>query len=286
MKKTFYLAGILCLFFVSSVFAQLNLPRESQRQSLTQTVGDATVSIVYHRPNVKNRKVWGELVPMGKVWRAGANEATLFEVSKDVTINGKPLPAGKYSLHAIPNTNEWTIIFNKIWDQWGSFTYDEKQDALRVSVKPKKIDFQETLTYSIEDVTPNMAQISINWEKMKIPFTIDVGDVNGRVLENIRQAMKNLKSDDFRTPAQAASWVLAMKMSANYGEALGWIDASIKARENFGNLNTKARLLAETGKKQDAVAVAEKAIQIGKAATPPVNTTDLEKLVSDWKSGK
>ena len=286
MKKTFYLAAIFTFLFAANAFGQLNLPRESQRQTLTQMVGDATVSIVYHRPNVKNRKVWGELVPFGKVWRAGANEATVFEISKDVTINGKLLPAGKYSLHAIPSANEWTIIFNKVWDQWGSFTYDEKQDALRVSVKPEKTDFQETLSYSIDSVTANTAQVSINWERMKIPFMVDVGDVNGRALENIRQAMKNLKSDDFRTPAQAASWVLAMKMSANYAEALTWIEASIKTRENFGNLNTKARLLAEMGKKQDAITVAEKAIQVGKAATPPANTTDLEKLVSNWKSGK
>ena len=286
MKKQFYLIGVLILLFVSNAFAQLNLPRESQRQSLTQTVGDATVSIVYHRPNTKARKVWGELVPYGKVWRAGANEATVFEVSRDATINGKPLPAGKYSLHMIPNKDEWTIIFNKTWEQWGSFNYDEKQDALRITVKPEKTDFRETLAYDIENVTANTAQVAIAWERVKVPFTVDVGDVNGRTLENIRQAMKSLKPDDFRTPAQAASWVLAMKMPAYYAEALGWIDTSIKARETFGSLNTKARLLAEMGKKQDAILVAEKAIQVGKAATPPANTADLEKLLNEWKSGK
>ena len=105
-------------------------------------------------------------------------------------------------------------------------------------------------------------------------------------MAEIRQAMKNLKSDDFRTPSQAAGWVLAMKMPAYYPEALQWIDTSIKIRENFGNLNTKARLLAELGRKQDAIVVAEKAIQVGKAANPPANTADLEKLLSEWKAGK
>lgn len=286
MKKTFYLAVVFTFLFAASAFGQLNLPRESQRQTLTQTVGDASVSIVYHRPNVKARKVWGALVPFGQVWRAGANEATVFEISRDATINGKPLPAGKYSFHAIPNNNEWTIIFNKTWEQWGSFNYDEKQDALRVAAKPEKADFQETLSFDIEDVKLNSARVIIGWEKLKIPFTVDFGDVTGRVLANIREKMKNLKADDFRTPAQAANWVLTMKMAGYYSEALGWIETSIKTRETFGNLNTKARLLAESGKKQEAIAVAEKAIQIGKAATPAANTADLEKLVAEWKSGK
>jgi len=286
MKKTFYLVGILTLLFVSNAFGQLNLPRESQRAEVSQTVGDARISLVYHRPNTKARKVWGELVPFGKVWRTGANEATVFEISRDVTVNGKPLPAGKYSLHTIPNKDEWTIIFNKTWNQWGSFNYDEKQDALRITVKPEKADFQETLSYNFENITANAAQVSIVWEKVKVPFTVNVGDVSGRTLAEIREAMKNLKSDDFRTPSQAANWVLAMKMPAYYGEALQWIDTSIKIRENFGNLTTKARLLAELGRKPDAIAVAEKAIQVGKAATPPANTADLEKLLSEWKAGK
>jgi hypothetical protein len=286
MKKTFYLVGILTLLFVSNTFGQLNLPRESQRAEVSQTVGDVRISLVYHRPNTKARKVWGELVPFGKVWRTGANEATVFEISRDVTVNGKPLPAGKYSLHTIPNKDEWTIIFNKTWNQWGSFNYDEKQDALRVTVKPEKTNFQETLSYNFENVTANTTQVAIIWEKVKVPFIVDAGDVSGRALADIRQAMKNLKSDDFRTASQAANWVLAMKMPAYYGEALGWIDTSIKIRENFGNLTTKARLLAELGRKQDAIAVAEKAIQVGKAATPVVNTTDLEKLLNEWKAGK
>ena len=204
MRKTFYFAVVFTFIFAASAFGQLNLPRESQRQVLTQTVGDASVSIVYHRPNVKARKVWGELVPFGQVWRAGANEATVFEISRDATVNGKTLPAGKYSFHAVPNNNEWTIVFNKTWEQWGSFNYDEKQDALRVAVKPEKADFQETLSFNIEDVKLNSVRVTLGWEKIKVPFTVDFGDVTGRVLANIRETMKNLKPDDFRTPAQAA----------------------------------------------------------------------------------
>lgn len=286
MKKTLYLIGIVTLFCVSNIFAQLNLPRESQRQSLSQIIGDTTVSIVYHRPNTKARKVWGELVPFGAIWRTGANEATVFEVSNDVKINGQLLPKGKYSLHTIPAADEWTVIFNKKWEQWGSFTYDAKDDALRVKVKSVKADFQETMSFGFENSTMNTAQVAISWEKTKVPFTVDVGDVGGRTLTEIRKAMTNLKSDDIRTPGQSANWVLTMKMATNYEEAIGWLDAGLKNRETFGMLNTKARLQKESGKMPEAIATAEKAIQVGKAATPAANTADLEKMLAEWKAKK
>jgi len=286
MKKTLYLVGILSLLCISNVFAQLNLPRESQHQSISQIVGDTTVSIVYHRPNTKARKIWGELVPLGAVWRTGANEATVFEVSNDVKINGQLLPKGKYSLHTIPASDEWTIIFSKKWEQWGSFSYDAKDDALRVKVKPVKADFEETMSFGFENSTMNTAQVVVAWEKVKVPFTVDVGDVGGRTLAEIRKAMASLKSDDLRTPGQAANWVLTMKMAANYEEAVGWLDTGIKNRETFGLLNTKARLQKELGKTPEAIATAEKAIQVGKAATPAVDTGGLEKMLAEWKAKK
>jgi tetratricopeptide (TPR) repeat protein len=285
MKKSLLLSALLFICCVSA-FAQLNLPRESQRQSISQTIGDTNVSIVYHRPNTKARKVWGGLVPYGEVWRAGANEATVFETSRDVTINGQPLPAGKYSLHAIPAQDEWTIIFNKTADQWGSFRYDAKQDALRVKTKPVKADFQETLSYNFENMTPNTAQVSLRWEQLSIPFTVDVGDLHGRTVAQIREAIKNRKTDDISPYNQGAGYVLTFKVKNSYDEAISWLDEALKARENFGSLNTKARLLAEMGRNADAIATAEKAVQVGKAATPAANTADLEKLIAEWKSKK
>jgi hypothetical protein len=286
MKTKFYLAVTLILLGCSSIFAQLTLPRESNRQSVTQTIGDTTVAVVYHRPNVKNRQIWDGLEKYGKVWRTGANEATTFEISNDVKINGQTLPKGKYTLHTIPNRDEWTIIFNKTAEQWGSFTYDQKQDALRVTVKPLKAELQETMSLGFENVKMNTADAVIAWERVKVPFTIDVGDVTGRTLANIRTQMASLKADDFRTPAQAAGWVLNSKMSANYEEALKWVDASIKTREGVGNLYTKARLLAELNRKDEAIATVEKAIAMGKAATPAVDTADLEKKLNEWKTSK
>ncbi|HEX8286915.1 MAG TPA: DUF2911 domain-containing protein [Pyrinomonadaceae bacterium] len=278
MKKLFLLLFTIGLFN-TGVFAQLNLPRESQRASISQVIGDATVSIVYHRPNIKGRPVWGELVPLGKVWRTGANENTTFEVSRDVTVNGQPLPAGKYGLHTIPNQNEWTIIFSKVNNEWGSFTYDEKKDALRVTAKPVPTDFHETMAIEFENIRLNAADAAIIWEKVKVPFTIDVGDLNKRLVNDFRTRMVG-------DPVQAANYILTSKITSSYEEALAWLNNSIAVRETFGNLGTKARLLAEMNRKDEAIATAEKAIQVGKAAKPAANTSSLETLVTQWKTKK
>jgi hypothetical protein len=285
MRKIAFIALIIFAFSLG-VSAQLTLPRESQRQTITQTIGDAAVSIVYHRPNVKGRQVFGGLEAYGKVWRSGANENTVFEVSRDVTIDGKPLPAGKYGLHTIPGKTEWIVIFSKDNDKWGSFSYDEKNDALRVSVKPEKIPNQETLSYSFDDVGPHTAKISIRWEKIRVPFTVDTGDIIGRSLAQIREAIKNRKADDRAPLNQGANYVFTFKVKENYDEAMGWLDTSLGLRETFGSLVLKARLLAEMGRRADAIAVGEKAVAFGKAATPPANTADIEKYVAEWKGSK
>lgn len=290
---------ILSIFILNiGIFAQLTLPRDSQRQEVSQTVGDTKISIVYHRPNTKGRKIWGCetkdvvpiannlypcLVPYGQVWRAGANENTTIEFSRDVMINGQALPAGKYGFHIIPNKTEWILIFSKANDQWGSFTYDEKKDALRVRVKPVKAEMQETLSYDFQNVTASTGKIVLRWEKIAVPFTFDIGDVYGRNLTMIREAIKNRKADDFRPLNQGASYIYTFRLKNNYDEALGWLDESIKARETFGNLQLKARILAETGKFQEAITLGEKALQIGKAANPPANTAEFEKLMTEWK---
>lgn len=286
MKKFIYTI-ILTVFFTVSAFAQLQLPQESNKAAVSQTVGDTIISITYFRPNVKGRKVWGDLVPFDKVWRSGANNATVFEISNDVTVNGQPLPKGKYSLHSIPTTNDVTLIFNKTWDQWGSFNYDEKQDQLRVKVKPQITTVpRETLMYEFEGVKDNSTDAVLSWEKWRIPFTVNVGDVYGRTLAQIRSAIQARKAEDVRPLNQGAGYVFASKKKENYEEALGWLDTSIKVKEGFGNLSAKARLLNEMGKKKEAIAAGEKAIQVGKAASPAANTADFEKTLAEWKSSK
>lgn len=170
VKNSLTLLPFLALYFVGhQAIAQDNATRPSPPAQVTQKVGDATVSINYSQPSVKGRKVWGGLVPYGQVWRTGANEATTFEVNKDVKIEGMTLPAGKYGFFTIPNEKEWTIIFNKVPNQWGAFKYDDKQDALRVNVKPKKSSkFNEKLVY---EVSPK-GKVEILWENAEVDFNV------------------------------------------------------------------------------------------------------------------
>jgi hypothetical protein len=300
---------ILLSAFSAHIFAQsLRLPRPSQKASVMQTIGVTDVTIVYSRPGVKARKIWGDppagapagtatlddgrarpkdapIVPYGRVWRTGANEATLFEVTDGVLINGQPLAAGRYSLHTIPaKDGEWTIIFNSDAGQWGSFTYDEKKDVLRVKAKPEMVaENQEWLQYSIDPVAENSAKVNIRWEKVSVPFTVEVKDVKALAVEKARVALSTAKPDDWQIRAQAASFALQNKL--NTEEAMQWLDQSIKIRENFGNLGLKARTLAEQGKTAEAIAAGEKAIQLGKAANANAQAlADMEKRVAEWKS--
>jgi hypothetical protein len=171
MKKTFSLSPlflfVLGLFFsVSACAQQENRPSPAAKAS--GKIGDANITIAYSSPSVKGRTIWGELVPYGKVWRAGANEATTFETDKDVKVEDKTLPAGKYAFFVIPNEKEWTVIFNKTANQWGAFKYDEKQDALRVDVKPEKSkEFNERLKYDVEE-----DGIKLLWENLEVPIEV------------------------------------------------------------------------------------------------------------------
>lgn len=280
---------MLIFVFGIYVFSQAALPRESQRQEIAQTVGDTKISIVYHRPNVKGRKIWDGLVPYGKVWRAGANEATLFEVSKDVTVNGKPLPAGKYSFHIIPAATDWTLIFSKDAGQWGSFQYNEKDDALRVTSKAQKSDFHESLAYAFNDPKPNEVNVVLNWETVSVPFKVDIGDIHGRVLQQMRAAIAAKKPEEAGPLNQAANYVVTFKMKENYPDAMEWLNSSSQVKETYSNLAIKARLLKEQGKTAEAIAAGEKAIAVGKASTPPANVNAvnaLQELVNEWKAGK
>jgi hypothetical protein len=288
MKRAVSILAIVFVFCFA-VSAQVSVPRESQRQEIAQTVGDTKISLIYHRPNVKGRKIWDGLVPYGKVWRAGANEATLFEFSKDVTINGKPLPAGKYSFHIIPAASEWTLIFNKDAGQWGSFQYNEKDDAVRVTSGVQKSDFHEALTYSFNDPKPSEVNVVVSWENVAVPFTVGIGDIHGRVIAQFRDAIKARKPEEAGPLNQAANYVATFKQKDSYPEAMGWVDTSIKMKETYSNLSAKARLLKEQGKTPEAIATAEKALAVGRSSTPPANVNALNALqdtVNGWKANK
>ncbi|WP_240049445.1 DUF2911 domain-containing protein [Mucilaginibacter psychrotolerans] len=169
MKRTVQVKAaavfVFALLMTTFAFAQKTVP--SPRDSVSAKVAGATITINYGSPSVRGRKVFGELEPFGKVWRAGANEATVFTTSKDITIEGKKLPAGTYGFFAIPTETTWTIIFNKVAKQWGAYKYDESQDALRVTVKPVASAMNERLVYKI-----NGKGFSLNWDKLSVPVSV------------------------------------------------------------------------------------------------------------------
>lgn len=166
---------VLLLLMEINLFAQnQKKPRVSPKAGVTQTIGFTMVDVSYSRPGVKGREVWGKLVPFNTVWRAGADEATKFIFSSQVTIEGKTIKAGAYSFFAIPGEKEWTLIFNKVADQWGAFEYNISEDALRITVKPSKSDHTEWLMYSFSDLKTTSAVCNLQWEKLKVSFKIEV----------------------------------------------------------------------------------------------------------------
>jgi len=166
----------LVLFFTGTASAQNNNKqvRVSPKAMVKQTVGLTEVTIDYSRPGVKGRTIWGNLVAYNVVWRAGADEATKITFSSDVKINGKSLKAGSYSFFVIPTKNNWTLIFNKVATQWGAFEYNESEDVFRIEVTPEDGNFQEWLSYTITKTVDNSAIIRLEWEKIKVPFTVEV----------------------------------------------------------------------------------------------------------------
>jgi ribosomal protein S4 len=312
--KRFYISFFAVLLVLSGALiasAQIRTPRPSAKASVMQTIGVTDVTITYSRPGVKGRTIWGDplpeqaatkgeatlddqnvrpkgapIVPWGHAWRTGANEATQFVVTDDVLINGQKLPAGSYSLHTIPTKDEFTIIFNSVANQWGSFSYDPAKDTLRVKVKPEWSEHsKEWLEYWIDPVTDTSAQVNIRWEKVRVPFTVEVKDVQALTMQKARASLAAAKPDDFQIRAQAASYALQNKLSVE--EAMGWLDQSIKIKETIGNVGLKARVLAEQGKTAEAIAAGEKAIQLGKdAKANPTTIANMEKLVAEWKAKK
>src|SRR5882757_9040204 len=211
---------------------ELNIPRVSQRGTVSQRIGLTDITITYHRPEVGGREIWGKTVPLGKVWRAGANENTTITFSDDVSIEGKPLAAGTYGLHTIPDKDQWTIIFSKNSTSWGSFSYDEKEDALRVNVKPQAGDFEEALAYTFEDLKPNSTAVTLRWAKVAVPFHISA-DVNAIVLQSIKNQLRSVGGFSWAGYDEAALWVL--DNNYNLEEALKWEDTSIQNEERFEN---------------------------------------------------
>ena len=260
MKHHFLPALALIAVSVINVSAQtaLTLPEASQPAMVKQRVGVTDITITYARPLVNARKVWGGLVPMGEVWRAGANANTTIEFSTAVQIEGKPLPAGKYGLHTIPKADSWTIIFSKMAEAWGSYTYDEKEDALRVEVKPREGPMEEALEFEFEELKPDSTVVVLKWEKLAVPFRVAVTDADA-VIPHIRNELRGHAAYEWQKLYEAAQYCLTKKI--NLDEALKWAEQSIRLEERYENLMVKADILKALNKPDEAKAAATQALE-------------------------
>lgn len=235
----------------------LTLPDASPKAVVSQTVGLTDITISYHRPAVNKRKVWGELVPYGEVWRAGANENTTISFSSPVTVGGKPLAAGTYGLHMVPAAGEWAIAFSNEHNAWGSFSYDAKEDAARIPATARPAEFEERLSYRFEDPTDDKVTAVLHWEKLEVPFSIGV-DTKAVGIASIREQLRGLPRFSWQGWNQAANFALRNEAT---DQGIEWVDHSLGMNEQFANLQTKAALVEKKGDAKAAAALRERSLK-------------------------
>lgn len=258
-----------------SVFGQLSTPPNggNKKASISEIIGLTQVVISYDRPGVKKRDghIWGELIPVGYTdqgfgsskaapWRAGANENTTFEFSTDVKVEGQQLSAGKYGFFIAYDPNECTLIFSKNYTSWGSFFYNPSEDILRVKVKPIPIEKSiEWMKFEFTDQTPSSAVVQLQWEKLSIPFKIEVDLVNTQI-ESFRKELRNKLGFQYRNWNQAAQY--AQENKTNLQEALLWSDTAMKfgGNKDFQVLTTRASIMKDLGKTSEADALMKNAL--------------------------
>jgi hypothetical protein len=266
-------------------------PRVSPTGTVSQVVGVSNVEIVYSRPSVRGREIFGDLVPYGEVWRTGANEATTFTIEHDATIEGKPLAAGTYALFTIPGADSWTLIFSTQSDLWGSYGHEEPKDALRVEVKPMAAPFAEMLTFNFPAVSSEGGQsettVRLHWAEVAVSFHVAFG--TDAVLDVARAAVTDAMGaePDART---ANSWIgFLYSNDLALGEVEGWAaKVSQAAPADFTSHALHARLLAKNGKTAAAVAAATTALSLAPAEPTPRVADDIASLRADlakWQAG-
>jgi tetratricopeptide (TPR) repeat protein len=253
-------AGLFIAVGAMAQSAMLNLPRASQHARITQRIGITDITIDYSRPQVRGRKIFGKVEAYGQVWRAGANENTVIEFTDPVTIEGQALGKGMYGLHMLPGEATWVVIFSKNHTSWGSFTYDQAEDALRVAVQPEAAENQESLSYDFDDPKPDSAVITMRWEKVAVRFKVGVN--TPEVVEaSLRNQLRGRIQFEWQPWMEAANYLLDNKLSAE--EAVKDADNAIANEDRFECEITKARALNTLGRKEEAQATYEKALAMG-----------------------
>jgi len=271
----------------SSSAQDIELPRLSPKASVAYTVGMTAITVNYGAPAVKNRVIWGNVVPYDSIWRGGANEATTVEFSTDVNLEGQTVRAGKYALFFIPGEKEWTVILNKNHDQWGTDSYDEAADEVRLTVEPKMNEgMQERLSYTIHDMKMDMGYIKLGWEKMRLflRFKVDVTE----------QAMANIIAALGKTPPEK-KWIIYARgaqflvdADGNMDQALDWAKLSTDQFSNSWNWYIRAKVEAKKGDMAAAVSSGTKCAELGLASDTDNfyedNKAEINGAIQEWAS--
>jgi hypothetical protein len=278
MVKSFIACSLFAFFAVGAAAQPLRTPAPSTTQTIKQELGIGSVELTYSRPNVKGRKVFGDLVPYGSVWRTGANGATTLLFSDEVTIGGTKLPAGKYGLLSIPGASEWTLILTRQTDVTSPAAYKQDQDVVRIKATPKALSAPvETFTMQFADVKPAGADLQIMWDNtaVNLPITMDVDT-------KLMAQIDNLMNKDNRPYFQAAMYY--MENGKDINQALAWLDKAVaQTPDAFWIHHQRANALAKVGRKEDARQAANKSIELAKKAQNGDYVRLNEKLLATLK---
>lgn len=253
LMKALLIAVMVSVPAKAQLPVSLELPRVSPLETRSITIGFTEIGFEYSSVAVRDREIWGGLVPYGEIWRTGANKNTVFMVSDDVLINGEALPAGEYGFHTIPGEDSWTLIFSNFSDAWGSFFYDESEDALRVEVTPEEMNSTyEWMKFSFGNYTDTSVDMSLKWAGLKVPFTVTVP--REVTFAHIEKQFRTLPAFSWQGWFQGAQYTLNNEYEMQTG--LEWIDRAIEQERSPQTLSVKGRLLVKSGDTDGALELA------------------------------
>lgn len=276
------LAFVLNLTTIYQLLAQ-ELPQASPLCKIEQRIGLTEVSLRYSRPSVKERTIWGELVPYNVLWRTGANACTVISFSDNVTLNGNNVPAGEYSIFTIPTPTEWTFILNKNTKLWGTDGYKSDEDLLRIKIKPEtNAPFTETMTFFFDNLKVDAADLVFAWEKLRFSLRIHV-DTDTKALANIKKAI-NEAENIYRIYNASATYLL--DTNKELIQALDWARKSVNMKETYWNTYTLSRAYAANKMFKEAITTAEKSLKLSQEAKADSYIRMNQKNLEEWKKQK
>lgn len=281
MKKNVLL--FLMLFAIAPFISKAqDLPQPSPKASVSQKVGLTNFTIEYSRPGMKNRTIFGDLVPFGKIWRTGANKATSIEFDTEVTFEGNKVTAGKYAIFTIPGKEKWEVIISKDVESWGAGDYKKENDVARFFVQSQPHTLTETMQFSFDNVTDHGSQISLTWAETRVVFNVKV-DAKATALKNIEKAIKEAQGT-FRVYNSSARYYLTNNLDSK--KALEWALKSVEMSKKFWNLKTLSEAYAANKDYKNALKTAEESLKMSTEAKYDPYIKMNQENIEKWKKMK